>query len=397
MKRHINIRVRKSNSSRQHLTHSNSSQNRYSRRNYNVIHNSSIYTKLQQQNNTVLNTNSRDCDLSVPSGHNLTVLELVEKYIATKINVREPTRAGYKTVINLLKKEPFGNERIDNVRISDAKLWFIKLQREDGKGYSSIRSIRGVLKPAFQLAVDDDYIGKNPFAFDLTSVIVNDSVTREGISRKDEKRFLEFIKSDPHYCKYYEGIYILFKTGLRISEFCGLTIKDIDFKKHRIRIDHQLNKRGNRGYYIQEPKTESGIRIIPMMPDVEACFRTIISNRNPPNKEPVVDGKKGFLFFDKDGSIMYSLHWEHYFKHIRDKYNSIYRKKLPLITPHICRHTYCSNMAKSGMNPKTLQYLMGHSVIDVTLNTYTHVKYEDAVAEYKRIEKTKRKLTSSYN
>ena len=75
------------------------------------------------------------------SGCNLTVLELVEKYIATKINVREPTRAGYNTVINLLKKEPFGNERIDNVRISDAKLWFIKLQREDGKGYSSIHSI----------------------------------------------------------------------------------------------------------------------------------------------------------------------------------------------------------------------------------------------------------------
>lgn len=401
MKRNINIRIRKTNNSRHHSTHSNSSQNWYARRNYNVIHNGRFYTKLQQKNDTASNTNCKNYtntpDLPVSSGCNLTVLELVEKYVATKINVREPTRAGYKTIINLLKSEQFGSERIDNLRISDAKLWFIKLQREDGKGYSSIRSIRGVLKPAFQLAVDDDYIGKNPFAFDLTSVIVNDSVTREGISRKDEKRFLEFIKSDPHYCKYYEGIYILFKTGLRISEFCGLTIKDIDFKKHRIRIDHQLNKRGNRGYYIQEPKTESGIRIIPMTSDVEACFRTIISNRNPPSKEPIVDGKKGFLFFDKDGSIMYSLHWEHYFKHIRDKYNSIYRKKLPLITPHICRHTYCSNMAKSGMNPKTLQYLMGHSVIDVTLNTYTHVKYEDAVAEYKRLSRFKHKRVLTKN
>lgn len=320
----------------------------------------------------------------------LTVLELVEKYIATKINVREPTRAGYNTVVNLLKKEPFGNERIDNVRISDAKLWFIKLQREDGKGYSSIHSIRGVLKPAFQLAVDDDCIGKNPFSFVLSSIIVNNSITREGISRKDEKRFLEFIKSDSHYSKYYEGIYILFNTGLRISEFCGLTINDIDFKKHCIRIDHQLNKRGSKGYYIQEPKTDNGIRTIPMTPDVEECFKTIITNRNPPNKEPIVDGKKGFLFFDKDGSIMYSLHWEHYFKHIRDKYNSIYKKKLPLITPHICRHTYCSNMAKSGMNPKTLQYLMGHSDISVTLNIYTHVRYEDAVAECKRLRITKK-------
>lgn len=393
MKRHIYYRTRKTNNNKQNSTHGISSQNLHYRHNRKIIYNKRIPINQELKNNSYIDISNKDYnrtdDLPAPSAYSLTVLELVEKYIATKINVREPTRAGYNTVVNLLKKEPFGNEKIDNVRISDAKLWFIKLQREDGKGYSSIHSIRGVLKPAFQLAVDDDYLEKNPFAFDLSSVIVNDSAAREGISRKDEKRFLEFIKSDSHYSKYYEGIYILFNTGLRISEFCGLTIYDIDFKKHCIKIDHQLNKRGSRGYYIQVPKTDNGIRTVPMTPAVEECFRTIITNRNPPNKEPIVDGKKGFLFFDKDGSIMYSLHWEHYFKHIRDKYNSIYKKKLPLITPHICRHTYCSNMAKSGMNPKTLQYLMGHSDISVTLNIYTHVKYEDAVVECKRLRITK--------
>ena len=394
MKRHIYYRTRKTNNNKQNSTHGISSQNLHYRHNRKIIYNKRIPINQERKNNSYIDISNKDYnrtdDLPVPSAYSLTVLELVEKYIATKINVRESTRAGYNTVVNLLKKEPFGNERIDNVRISDAKLWFIKLQREDGKGFSTIHSIRGVLKPAFQFAVDDDCIGKNPFAFDFSSVVINDSSVREGISRKDEKRFLKFIKSDSHYNKFYEGIYILFNTGLRISEFCGLTINDIDFKKHCIRIDHQLNKRGSKGYYIQEPKTDNGIRTIPMTPDVEECFRNIITNRNPPNKEPIVDGKKGFLFFDKDGSIMYSLHWEHYFKHIRDKYNSIYKKKIPLITPHICRHTYCSNMAKSGMNPKTLQYLMGHSSINVTLNTYTHVKYEDAVAECKRIRKTMR-------
>ncbi len=56
------------------------------------------------------------------------------------------------------------------------------------------------------------------------------------------------------------------------------------------------------------------------------------------------------------------------------------------ITQHVCRHTYCSNMAKSGMNPKTLQYLMGHSNIGVTLNTYTHLGLEDAENELKKLE-----------
>ena len=68
------------------------------------------------------------------------------------------------------------------------------------------------------------------------------------------------------------------------------------------------------------------------------------------------------------------------------RYNDIYRVQLPNITPHICRHTYCSNQAKSGMNPKTLQYLMGHSDIGVTMNVYTHLGYEDAAAELMRME-----------
>ena len=97
-----------------------------------------------------------------------------------------------------------------------------------------------------------------------------------------------------------------------------------------------------------------------------------------------IHGYTGFLFLDKNEMPMVALHWEHYFKHIRTKYNKIYRIQLPKITPHVCRHTFCSNMAKSGMNPKTLQYIMGHSDIGITLDTYTHLKIEDAQEEFDR-------------
>ncbi len=326
-------------------------------------------------------------DHIVSGGGNMTVLELVEKYVSTKTGVRPTTVAGYGTVINFLKKDSFGTKRIDTVKLSDAKCWLIKLQQKDKKSYSAIHSIRGVLNPAFRMAVDDDLIRKNPFAFELASVVVNDSVTREAITREEERKFLKFIKDDPHFCKYYEGIYILFKTGLRISEFCGLTVSDIDFENHSINVDHQLQKRAKTGYYIEDTKTTCGERTLPMSADVEECFRKIIAKRNSPKVEPMVDGVTGFLYFDKDGSICYSLHWEHYFKHVLDKYNGIYKVQLPKITPHVCRHTYCSNMAKSGMNPKTLQYLMGHADIGVTLNTYTHVNFEDAKAEVARLSK----------
>lgn len=59
---------------------------------------------------------------------------------------------------------------------------------------------------------------------------------------------------------------------------------------------------------------------------------------------------------------------------------------MPNITPHVCRHTYCSLQAKAGMYPKTLQYLMGHSDISVTMNTYTHLGLEDAVEEMSRMQ-----------
>ena len=85
------------------------------------------------------------------------------------------------------------------------------------------------------------------------------------------------------------------------------------------------------------------------------------------------------------GMPMVALHWEKYMEHIIEKYNKIYRIQMPKVTPHVCRHTFCSNMAKSGMNPKTLQYIMGHADISVTLNTYTHVNFDDAKEELQRV------------
>ena len=323
-------------------------------------------------------------DHIVSNGGNYTVLELVKKYVSLKAGVRHNTEANYNFVINIIAKADFGKLRIDKVHLSDAKGWLIKLQKE-GRGYSTIHSVRGVLRPAFQMAVDDDLIRKNPFNFELASVIVNDSVTREAITRKQERDFLSFIQADEHFSRYYDGIYILFHTGLRISEFCGLTIGDIDFKEMRINVNHQLQRKRDMTYVVEPTKTTSGTRMVPMTKEVADCFRRILANRNNPKVEPMIDGYTGFLFLDKNERPMVALHWEKYFKHILDKYNSIYKVQLPKITPHVCRHTFCSNMAKSGMNPKTLQYIMGHSDISVTLNTYSHVGFEDAKEELSRV------------
>lgn len=134
-------------------------------------------------------------------------------------------------------------------------------------------------------------------------------------------------------------------------------------------------------YIIETTKTNSGTRMVPMTREVKECFRTIIQKRGKPKVEPMIDGRTGFLYLDKNGMPMVALHWEKYFQHMVEKYNKIYKEELPKITPHVCRHTFCSNMAKSGMNPKTLQKIMGHADISVTLNTYTHLDFEDVQKE----------------
>lgn len=316
----------------------------------------------------------------------MTVCELVDRYLKTKTGVRESTKQGYVTVQRLLAKEKFGSQKIRNVKISDAKLFLIKLQQEDGKGFSTIHNIRGVLRPAFQMAVDDDILVKNPFGFQLQTVLVNDSVTREALSKDQMKKFLKFVHDDVVYCKYYEVVYILFHTGMRISEFCGLTLRDIDIQNKTVNIDHQLQRTADMRYIIVETKTDAGKRKIPITDDVAAMFQAIIEDREVPAVEKIIDGYSGFLFYDKEGKPLVALHWQNRFNNMVKRYNDIYRIQMPNITPHVCRHTYCSNQAKAGMNPKTLQYLMGHSDISVTMNVYTHVNFDDAEEELRRME-----------
>ena len=140
------------------------------------------------------------------------------------------------------------------------------------------------------------------------------------------------------------------------------------------------------GVIIEITKTDAGTRVLPITEDVAQMFQAIIEDRNAPKVEKSIDGYSGFLFYDDNGMPLVAMHWQHRFNHMVGRYNDIYRVQMPNITPHVCRHTYYSNMAKSGMNPKTLQYLMGHSDISVTMNVYTHIGFDDAEEELKRME-----------
>lgn len=311
----------------------------------------------------------------------ITIIDLAERYVSQKQGVKYNTKVGYTFVQNLMKKQAFCYKKIKDIKPSDAKAWMIKLHNEDGYSYSTLTTIRGVIKPAFDMAVEDDIVRRNPFAFRVVDVVPNDAVTRKALTPAEKDKFLDYIQGDKCRRRYYDEIVILLGTGLRISELYGLTKADIDFKNRRIKVERQLVRTRHAGsceYYIETPKTESGERYIPILDNsVYQAFQRVISNRKTPKIEYIIDGHTGFLFLDKDGKPKVAGHLEHAMKRIVDHYNESHTDKLT-VSPHVLRHTFCSDMAAAGIDLKSLQYLMGHADAYTTLNTYAHSNYETA-------------------
>ena len=269
---------------------------------------------------------------------NVRLIDLVERYISLKQGVRYNTRVGYEYVLNILKKEDFGYRKIRSIKMSDAKLWLIKLHN-DGRGYSTLTSIKGVLRPAFRMAYQEDVVRKNPFDFAITSVVPNDSKKREALTPVETALWMSFIRNDKTYSKYYDEFVVLIGTGMRVSEFCGLTKKDLDFKNRKIRIDHQLERDRHGKYYIVMTKTSAGRRFIPMTNEVYDALENILKKRPKLKTEMLIDGYSGFILIDKKLQPKVALHIENECRLAMKKYNKLYPDKpINKVTPHVYRH-----------------------------------------------------------
>ncbi len=316
-------------------------------------------------------------------GKRMTVCQLYERYNQSRANVRRSTKRGREQLMRVLREDELGSRRIENVKPTDAKGWALRMRRK-GYAYTTINNHKRSLKAAFYSAIQDDFIRKNPFDFKLSDVIENDTKSKVPLSPAQKEAFLSFMRTDAVYSRYYDEVVILLGTGLRISELCGLTEADIDLAARSIRVDHQLLVAEGGACYIDAPKTKSGERVIYMSQKVYEAFRRVLMRSRP---NAVADGRTGFLFLSKRGALMTGARYDDLFRRIVRKYDKGDRPALPdVMTPHTLRHTFCTNMANRGMNPKTLQYIMGHSDIKMTLGYYAHVTSASAMDEMRRID-----------
>lgn len=322
-------------------------------------------------------------DVSFAKG-NITVYTLFEDYINSKRNIKDSTRYTYNSVLRQIKDDPFCQLSISDVNVLAAKRWFIKLA-ENGYSFSTIKIYRSIARDSFQSAYECDYISKNPFSFSL-GFLKNDGVKRTALTPDQQAEYLRFIESDP-YSEQYCNIYVLLlETGLRISEFCGLTLTDIDMENRVITIDHQLCKANGKHLKISSPKSNAGIRKIPITQTAYDAICGIIQARPHTDNEIMVDGRTGFLYITKNGRPSLAQNVSLVFSKIYERYcKSSYAPTVPKVTPHILRHTFCTNMMNAGMNPKHVQYLMGHSNVSITFNTYTHCDFDSVVCSMKEL------------
>ena len=241
----------------------------------------------------------------------------------------------------------------------------------------------GIDYAAGEMTVEDDIIRKNPFKFKLSDVVPKDAYVRDALTREQQEKYLQFVQD--YGGNYYDDIVILMGTGLRVSELYGLTRADIDFERHCINVRRQLCRTAEKPYFVTPPKTKSGIRNVPMTDTVRAALLRVVKARASTKVEALVDGCSGFLFLDKSGMPKVAMHLENYMRGVQGKFEKAYGKPVPRITPHVLRHTFCTNVQQAGLDVKSLQYLMGHSNASVTLDVYTHSSFESVERAFEQI------------
>ena len=307
------------------------------------------------------------------AGGEITVAELVDRYINLRRGLKENSMRAYGSAINRIHTDPFGSRMIRSVRLSDGKGWFVSLH-DRGYKQNTIGVMQCVVRPAFEMAVDDDILRKNPFKFKLSDVVPRDAYVRTALSREQQEQYLQFFMEYGG-GSYYDDVVILLGTGLRVSELYGQTKSDLDFDRRCIHVRRQLSRTANQPYFISSPKTKSGIRTIPMTDTVYMALKRVLKNRASLKVEMLVDGCTGFIFLDKAGKPKVAMHLENFTRGLQRKHPWALGGDFPKVTPHVLRHTFCTNMQQAGIDIKSLQYLMGHSNASVTLDVYTHTDY----------------------
>lgn len=326
-------------------------------------------------------------------GGKATINMAFDRYMSTKHNLRETTRSNYIYMFDRFVREDWGNKLLTEVKYTDVKMFYYRLLNDKGLAINTLENIHTVVHPIFTMAVRDDIIRKNPTDGVIAEIKKNSGKNkgiRHALTLEQQKAFIDAIRYSPEYYHWYPLFVTLLGTGMRVGECIGLRWKDVDLKKRSINVNHAVTyyaRNGKSCFGVSEPKTEAGVRTIPIM---DTVYDALVNEYERQKKNGFcvyeLDGMSGFVFSNKNGS----LHTPHCIncaiKRISESYNAreiIDAKReqreaviIPHFSVHHLRHTFCSRLVENQLNVKTIQQIMGHKNIETTLDIYTEISFE---------------------
>lgn len=238
---------------------------------------------------------------------------------------------------------------------------------------SVIRKTRLVMHMLFDSAVENELIIKNPVKKSVQCKSGKPEKHMRALTVEEQKLFLSAV-SDSIY--YNQWAFIL-QTGLRTGEMVGLRWSDIDFEKRTFQVRRTMEYK-KKQWRIHNPKTEKGLREIPLTDEAVAILKD--QKRKNSRIKVIPYEFKDMVFLDDNGEPPFSQNYN------KNLYYYCDTLQIDRFSMHVLRHTFATRCIESGMRPKTLQIILGHSKLSMTMDLYVHVTDDERTKEMKRVE-----------
>lgn len=290
-----------------------------------------------------------------------------------KKTVRPNTVRNYTERYNQNIQKVIGRKILTEVKPIHCQKIFTNMA-DEGYRTSTIYQVRVTLFNMLEFAKENDVILSNPCKKSVKSDMGKPSQKKEALTIDIQKKFLEYATG-----RSYENQYrFILQTGLRTGELVGLKWEDVDFEKKTVKIQRSMEYRHSVGEWrIGEPKSKSGYRTIPL---TDESIRILIAQKEKNGRIKVIQKEwSDFIFLSRKGEPVKNSAYDTALFKICEKAG------INKFSMHVLRHTFSTRCIEGGMMPKTLQKILGHSSIGITMNLYVHITEDEKQKEINKV------------